>query len=71
MKQLYTPEEVAQICQLHAETVRRRLRDGRLKGVRVGRSWRIRQEELDQFVEHGDANAEVELRICSMPTVMH
>ena len=40
-------EQVAQRLQLHVRTVRAYVRSGRLKAVRVGKQYRIAQEELD------------------------
>ncbi len=36
-----TPHEVAKRMRVSVETVRRRLREGTLTGVRFGRQWRI------------------------------
>lgn len=37
----YTVDEVAAILQVHAQTVRRWLREGTLYGEKYGRNWRI------------------------------
>lgn len=39
-------EEVAQTLGLHVRTVRRYLREGRLKGFKVGKSYRIASQDL-------------------------
>lgn len=39
--ELMTVVEAARVLRLHPDTVRRLLREGRLRGVRVGRSWRV------------------------------
>jgi excisionase family DNA binding protein len=44
---LYSVERVAERLGLHVRTVRAYLRSGRLKGVRIGKQYRIRQEDLD------------------------
>jgi len=44
---LYSVEQVAGRLGLHVRTVRAYLRTGRLKGVRIGKQYRIRQEDLD------------------------
>ena len=50
--QLLTTEEAASRLSLHPETVRRLLRDGDLRGVRMGsRAWRIEEGELDAYIE--------------------
>ncbi|MDP9470625.1 MAG: helix-turn-helix domain-containing protein [Chloroflexota bacterium] len=48
-----TVEEAAAQIQVHPETIRRWLRDGKVTGVLISRSggYRIRQSELDRFLE--------------------
>jgi len=50
--QTITVEEVARRLQVHEETVRRWLRDGKLKGVRLGRraGWRVEESEYRRFL---------------------
>jgi len=43
---LYSPEQVAGLLGLHVRTVRNYVRDGRLKAVRIGKQYRIAQEDL-------------------------
>ena len=50
---LLTISEVAIIIQVGAETVRRHLRSGKLRGVKVGGQWRVRESELSKFVGNG------------------
>ena len=52
-ERLLRPEEVAEILQISKRTVVRWLKEGKLGGVRVGRLWRIPQEELDRFLREG------------------
>lgn len=46
---LLTPEEVAQRLQVSRITVMNHLRSGALKGVKVGRLWRISEDALTAF----------------------
>jgi excisionase family DNA binding protein len=46
---LYTAEQVADLLDLHVKTVRRYVRDGRLKARRIGKEYRIAREDLDEF----------------------
>lgn len=57
--ELLTVREVAQICRVHEVTIRRHIRQGLLRSVRVGRAVRIRREDLDGYVEcaTGDESA--------------
>jgi excisionase family DNA binding protein len=47
--QSYTPEEVALKLNCHVSTVQGLLRDGKLKGFKLNRQWRITPEELQRF----------------------
>jgi excisionase family DNA binding protein len=47
----YTAEEVARTLHVTRRTVYEWLRSGRLRGVRAGRGWRIRSEDLDAFLK--------------------
>jgi excisionase family DNA binding protein len=46
---LYTVDDVARRLHLHAKTVRRYIRDGRLKARRIGKEYRITTADLDAF----------------------
>ncbi|PXY20746.1 helix-turn-helix domain-containing protein [Prauserella muralis] len=48
-QRLYTVNEVAELLGLHVKTVRGYVRDGRLKGTRVGKSYRIAAGDLATF----------------------
>jgi excisionase family DNA binding protein len=52
MEKLLTPEEVAEKLSIKFRTVHGWLRTGKLKGVKVGRLWRIREEDLEEFVKN-------------------
>ena len=51
MNNLLTPEQVAEKLQLSLITVKRWLTSGKLPGYKVGRQWRISEEQLQKFVE--------------------
>jgi excisionase family DNA binding protein len=51
MNHVYTIEEVAKHLKVSTRTVREWLRSGKLKGLKAGRLWRIREEELRAFLE--------------------
>ena len=44
----FTPQEVADALKVEARTVHTWLRDGQMKGVKIGRLWRIPQSEIDK-----------------------
>lgn len=48
-QKLYTVDEVAQLLQLHPRTIRLKIRSGDIASTRVGRQYRVSQEQLDAF----------------------
>jgi len=52
--QLLTPEEAAARLKISRLTVGDWLRSGKLKGVKVGRLWRIRENDLEAFLKGGE-----------------
>jgi excisionase family DNA binding protein len=57
MPKYYTPEEVAQELRVTRRTLYEWLKTGRLRGVQVGRGWRIRPEDVELFVQGGASAA--------------
>jgi excisionase family DNA binding protein len=51
---LLSVEQVAEQLGLHVRTVRAYLRSGRLKGVRIGKQYRIAREDLAQLTGRGE-----------------
>ena len=56
--QLLTPAQVGERLQLTERTVYQWLRDGRLVGLKLGRLWRIRSEDLEAFLERSRTRGE-------------
>ena len=52
-------EQVAETLQVHIDTVRLWLREGRLKGSLLSRraGWRVRESDLDAFMEDRSVKA--------------
>ena len=48
---LFTPEQVASILQVHVLTIYSYIRRGKLNAIRLGRSYRIIPEDLNHFIE--------------------
>lgn len=53
MEKMLTPNQVAEILQVHPDTVVRWLRDGILKGIKLGGVWRIRAADLEALAAKG------------------
>jgi excisionase family DNA binding protein len=45
--------ELAEVLRKHPETIRRALREARLRGIKVGNSWRIEDSELVCITKEG------------------
>lgn len=50
---LATTRQFAQALRVHEESIRRWLRSKRLKGLKIGHSWRISNQELDRIHKEG------------------
>ncbi len=50
-EKLLTPAQVADRLQIHERTVTRWLRDGYLRGFKLGKEWRIAPADLNAFIE--------------------
>jgi excisionase family DNA binding protein len=50
---LLTPEDAAIELAVSAKSIREWLKSGRLKGVKAGRLWRIRDYDLEEFLGEG------------------
>jgi acetyl-CoA synthetase len=51
LEKVYTPHEVAMALKIKVRTVMELLRTGRLRGGKVGRLWRVRESDLQAFIE--------------------
>lgn len=48
---VYTLEQVAEILQVSVHTVRRLIKEKKLRAIRVGIQLRVTQEDLDHFLK--------------------
>jgi excisionase family DNA binding protein len=53
---LFTPEQVAEILQVHVLTVYSYIRQGKLDAIRLGRCYRIIPKDLTRFIESSRIN---------------
>jgi putative molybdopterin biosynthesis protein len=60
-RQLLTPEQVAERLQISRWTVMDSLRAGRLKGRKIGKFWRIEEQDLEAFIQGTAAASTVSL----------
>jgi excisionase family DNA binding protein len=49
---IMTPEQVAKMLQLHPFTILNYIKQGKLRGAKLGRVYRIRESDVNQFLEN-------------------
>ena len=59
--QLYTIEETTQILKVTQRTIYNFISSGQLKAVKIGKYWRIKHADLQDFIENGGSNRNMEL----------
>jgi excisionase family DNA binding protein len=57
----YSTTALADLLDVHVDTVRRLARAGRLPGYKVGRLWRFAREDVEQMRRHAETRAGAEL----------
>ena len=55
---LLTVQEVADLLRVSNMTVYRLIKRGELRALRVGKNYRIRQQDLDAYLQEGSVRAE-------------
>ena len=60
-KNFYTIDEVAKILGMHHKTIRKFITEGKLKGHKIGKQWRISGHDLSVFTE--DNNVDIKNNI--------
>lgn len=59
-REYYSTDEVAELLSLHVRTIRRFIREGKLKAVQVGKQYRIAASDLQQLVSSDQGKEAVE-----------
>lgn len=49
--EVYTLEEVSEKIKIPVPTLRKYLKTGNLKGAKIGKHWRITDEQLKEFID--------------------
>ncbi len=52
-RRFLTPGEVAAVLRVSVEVIRRMLRRGELPAIRIGRTWRVDEDELGRWLRRG------------------
>lgn len=50
INEFYTVEQVAELLQIHWQTVLNYIKSGKLTAVKLGKGYRINKNELDNFI---------------------
>lgn len=51
MDKFYTVKEIAELLQVKETTVQRHLAAGKMIGFKIGKDWRVKQEDLHRYIE--------------------
>ena len=62
-KKFYTKKETAAILGLNPKTIERYLLSGKLKGARLGKAWKISEEDIQAFYEDVKRETEQKLKV--------
>lgn len=49
--EFYTVEQVAKLLQVHWQTILNYIKSGKLRAVKLGKGYRISNNELDKFIK--------------------
>lgn len=60
IERFFTTEQVANILQVHPFTILKFIKEGKLKGIKIGRVYRIKESDVKKFVGE-DINVEEKL----------
>ncbi len=50
---LYTVREIADTLRVHPRTAYRLIKEGRIRGIKVGSQWRVPESSLLDYIESG------------------
>src|SRR4051812_34680758 len=65
-EEVYTVEQFAERLKLHPKTVLRFIRDGRLRAVKVGKSYRILRSDMEAMTGHAPRERPTGVRVTSV-----
>ncbi|MBU2523986.1 helix-turn-helix domain-containing protein [Patescibacteria group bacterium] len=51
MEKIFTPDQVGKMLQIHPFTVLKYIKQGKLKGSKIGRVYRIKESNIDRFLD--------------------
>jgi len=63
MDKLLKPEQAAELMAVSVRTVKKWLREGKLKGLKVGGMWRITEPDVRRFIYGAESDSEIERHV--------
>lgn len=58
MERYYTVDEIANMLSMHPKTIQRYIREDKLHAKKVGKSWRVYEQDLKAFMECSNINGD-------------
>jgi putative molybdopterin biosynthesis protein len=55
MQELFTTEDVARILRISEYTAREMCKRGEIKSKKIGRNWRVKQEDLQSYIDREES----------------
>lgn len=56
MKEFYTLEEVGEILKISVITLRKYIKQGKIKAIKIGKHWRVTEDNLQAFLDSLEKN---------------
>lgn len=56
-KDYHTVEQISEMLNIHPKTIQRYIREGKLRAIKVGKSWRVSRHDLRVFLESSDVRS--------------
>ncbi|MBT9165129.1 MAG: hypothetical protein DDT22_01339 [candidate division WS2 bacterium] len=59
MEELLVIKEVAEYFKVTPDTIRKWIKKGKLRAIKVGKNWRVTVKDLERFVESGSSRMDI------------
>ena len=56
MKKIYTIRDIEELLKTNRQTIYKYIRFGDLQGVKIGRTWRFTEENVNDFLKKGTSD---------------
>lgn len=56
LKEFYTLEEVGEILKISVITLRKYIKQGKIKAIKIGKHWRVTEDNLQAFLDSLEKN---------------